>query len=321
MRGIERKHLLTGAVIITAALVAIALTWYALGGSSIALRHEPYVNEATAIRAVFCPARVQDYVSRFTPGQVRAVTGLAKLNTAYRRLGNYDWLNYLPLEFTFLFAQTSPLALEATLFVQEHPNGPAFAPVLNPSPFFRFLRAFEWLPPQLAKDDKGYLVAAGRVHVPPPTQEYVGVQWPAFSPLETNAPSGQSLFELVADNTNGVLTELQGALEAAHPASGGLQALRPLHKLWPLIEKLHFTADLVEDDHIAMRAEVTLPAHATTEQRQAAVDSLEAAAYAMAAHVQQAHGFQLHATANATTTGAEAAVHLRGFQALLERAL
>ena len=302
-----------------AAGLASVLTWYALG-TRITLRHEAYVNEATAVRAVFCPATVQDYVSRFTPGAVNAVSGLSKLNTAYSRLGNYDWVHYLPLEFTFLFAQTSSLALDATLFVQEHPNGPPFAPVLNSMGFFRFLTAFAWNPPQLREDGDGYLVARGRIPLAPPVQDYIGAQWPSFHLPETVEPSGDHLLELTADNRNGVMAELHLALDSAHPSSRGLGALVALHNIWPYMQALHFTAGLVEDDHVAMHAEVALSPTVSLAERQVVTEGLEAAALGMEAHLREVHGFTLVYALTPASSAVEVELHMRGFQRLLERA-
>lgn len=320
MPQIEPKHVILAGIIAAAALLAGGLTWYALRGEHVVMRHETYVNEATVIRAVWCPPRVQHYVSRFVPAAFELVPAVPRLSSAQARTGRLDWLHHLPLEFTFLFAQTSPLAHEVTLFAQANPDGPAFAPIINDSGFFYFLNAIQWTPPRLSNGPAGYLVAHGPMPVPQHTQDAVGPIWPGFQPPDTPTPSGDHFFEFVADNSNGALAELHGALDTAHSYAAGLAALQALYELWPHTSRLHFIADLAGDDHIQMRASVFLMSPRDPGQAMAPRAALEAAGEAMAAHLQSVHGFSLEQAVRESGDMLSADYHLRGFQPLLERA-
>jgi hypothetical protein len=317
---LDKSRRITAGIVAAAALAAVVLTWLALRPAPTSLAHNAHLTPNTAMRAVFCPARVQPYVSRLAPGVLKAVPGIPRLSSAQPRTGRLDWIHYLPHEMTFLFSQDQPDDVTLTLFVRENIDGPDFARIVNDSPFFHYLFPLRWTPPRLRADGAG-LAARGAQPLPDSVRTAAGDIWPAFQPPATRAPSGTHLLEITADNCNGVLLEVHGAIDRAHPASSGVGALAPLLDAWPGVERLHVTADLVGDDRLDMRLEFILRPDLAPDRRHTVESLIEDAAAAMSGHLRAAHGFLLEWTVSAGGRQLECACRLTGFEGPLRAAL
>jgi hypothetical protein len=90
---------------------------------------------------------------------------------------------------------------------------------------------------------------------------------------------GDHFLEIAADNGNGALMEIHGALAAAYGPRGGPELQQALVTAWPAIDNLHLSADLEEDDRLAFTLRVQTV-------REDARDSVQAAATQFAAEVE-----------------------------------
>ncbi|MFP4499472.1 MAG: hypothetical protein ACLFTT_00600 [Candidatus Hydrogenedentota bacterium] len=309
-----RITFLTGVLLALAAVAAAVLTWLALRPEAVPLAHAPYVSHRTAMKAVFCPAHVQGYVSRQAPGFLKAVPGIPKLSSTQPISGRVDWVHYLPLELTLLFEARTPGRLDVAFLIQEHEDGPSYARLLNNSPFFRYLRPIRF-EGALRPQRENVLLAGGSVSV---------VDYPGGSPAPTrrlDKATGTHFFELLVDNADGTADEFHAALAAAHPQARGVQAFDALHDFWPAVDRLRFTADLVADDRFEMHIEAGWRPETEAGVRAQALDALDAAGVAVAAHLANAHGFRLTHTIEPAADGVTGAGALTGFESLLRRAL
>lgn len=318
---LDKSRKITAGIVVAAAVAAAVLTWLALRPAPTPLAHAAHLTPNTAMRVVFCPARAQTYVSKLAPGVLKAVPGIPRLSSAQPRTGRLDWIHYLPHEMAFLFSQDQPEAVTLALFVRENQEGPDFAPIVNDSPFFAYLHPLRWTPPRLRADGAAGLIAQGALPLPGAVRTAAERVWPAFQTPATHAPTGNHLLEITADNRNGVLYEVHGAIDGAHPASNGMAALSPLLDAWPAVERLHAAAGLTGEDLVEMNLEFTLRAGLPPEARHTVESLVEDAAAAMADHLRAAHGFLFEWTVTPVDGAVACACRLSRFEEPLRRAL
>jgi hypothetical protein len=276
----KRTRLATGIIVAAAGIIAAALTaWYLFYRPLPGISHATHLTPSTAIRVVLQPARVQGYVSRLAPTATRYVKGIPRLTSMQPGPIRLDWIHTLPYEFTLLFAQDAADFQTVLLFVKENPDGRNFAGVLNDSSLFRDLRAVDWPSHRVRADKSGALLASGSLVIPEDTQAAVEAAWPRIVPARIPEVEGDHFLEIAADNGNGALMEIHGALAAAYGPWGGPELQQALRAAWPAIDNLRLSADLEEDDRLAFTLRVQTV-------REDARDSVQAAATQFAAEVE-----------------------------------
>lgn len=318
---VQLRRVYSVAVLAAAAVVAGWLTWRSVFyRDTTTLSHEAFVTANTAARIVFCPGHVQDYVSRLAPEVLRIVPAVPRLSSLAPRAKRLDWVHYLPIEFTFLVSQEAAGRLDIVLFAKENTEGPDFLDVLNDSDFFAATYPVSWLQSHATREGSDALRAAGTIYLPEAVAAHGMELWPDYHPTRAGAASGAHFLEIVADNRNGVLYELHGAV-AATRADEGVAALDPLLEVWPAVESFQFTADLAGDNAIRMSARITCNDNTEASDLERVRERLMAAGDALAEVLRSGPGFAFEYELQTLDERMEARMTLSGFEPLLRSAL
>jgi len=318
---VQLRKAYTVGVVVLAAMVAGWLTYRSVfHRGTTALNHEAFVTPNTAARIVCCPERVQSYVSRLAPEVLRVIPAMPRLSSVAPRSQRLDWVHYLPVEFTFLVHQNTVGLLDVLLFAKENPDGPNFAGVLNDSDFFKAAYPVIWQPPRAVRGAAGAMTAEGFVRIADHVASGAMAHWPDYHPVSAVAATGAHLLEISADNRNGVLYELHGAISGSH-MSAGMTALDPLIEVWPGVASLRFTADLASDDAIRMSLVLDCRDTSTTADIDRLAGLLAMAGDALARALRSEIGLEFVYTIEAGPARITAKMALSGFEPLLRKAL
>lgn len=218
--------------------------------------HESYLLKDTAIRAVIKPPFVQSYVSSLANPATRFVKGVPKVTSLQNFVFRTEWIHKMPFEFTFLLDQRSPDFLGVQLFIQENPASESFGDLLNTSGFFYELRPIQWDADRIMRQASMQLLATGTLPIPQRVRDSVSLYFPDYVPFDPPRVRGDHFIEIAIENQNGALMEVHGALERITDLlkDDGLDAV--LYQLWPSVQWLYLTGDLIENDRLGFTLEV-----------------------------------------------------------------
>ncbi len=283
------------------------------------ISHEAFLVQDTAVRLVIKPALVQSYVSSLAPVGTRFVKGIPRVTSLQQFSFRTEWVHKMPFEFTFLLDQRSPDFLGVLLFVQEHPASESFADLVDDSGFFHALHPIRWEHTRMMLRDTGQLTASGTLPIPAGTRDAVSASFPNYVPFDPPPVTGRHFVEIAVNNQNGALMELQGALAGLVDVLNDPDLEEEMNQLWSAVESVHFTADLEEDDRVAMNVELVC---SDTQTAATAADILRKTADAAGAYLNNRFGFLIQGTSHPTEDAIAAGAYaLTGFENRLRQAL
>jgi len=210
-------------------------------------------------------------------------------------------------------------ALGAVFFVNVRPEPNDFMEALNESSFFHDLRFAEWRPNRVVLKQPGVLMTQGAISVPQNTQGAVAAQWPETREIPPPPLSGKHLLEFSADNTNGVLMQWYGAVNAAYSRSFDDMLHQLMVQSLLLLQELNVTGDLVKEDEVRFHVDVVCDGGG---QPEVVEDALNGVADWLSARLMAIHQFSFSGHVewrNAFTLTGDFA--LTGFEGALRRAL
>jgi len=239
----NNSRLVAGAIVAIAALIAIGLTvYYVLFAQPGRQRHDSHLNEDTAVRIVFQPAREQRYISSLTSSATRFIRGVPRVTSMQARAFRVDGIHTLPYELTLLVERPDEGAYPATLFLNPLPESEGLLHELDRPSFFHYMRFAQWTGTRFRKESEQVYTAEGRI------QANAG----RIGSAPTGAPTiqGNHLFEGVGDNRNGAVSAL---LESVTRAYGAMFDRQFYDAAWYLLEymaSIKVSADLGSADQL-----------------------------------------------------------------------
>lgn len=302
-----------------ALLLAAGAYWYFYMRPLRGISHESFLVQDTAVRAVVKPALVQSYVSSLAPVGTRFVKGVPRVTSLQQFSFRTEWVHKMPFEFTFLLDQRSPDFLGVLLYVQEHPASESFADLVDDSRFFHALHPIRWEHSRMMRRGARQLTASGSLPIPTGMRDAVSANFPDYVPVDPPPVSGRHFVEIAVNNRNGVLMELQGALQRLTGVLDSPALEEAMNRLWTAVASVRFTADLQEDDRLDLTVEIACRDPQTAA---AAAELLWKIIDAADAYLNARFGFRLEGTSYPGEEGtAFGTITLTGFEERLRRAL
>lgn len=280
--------------------------------------HEPLMAQDTAVRVILKPVLIQSYVSSLAPTGSKFIKGIPKVSSLQQFAFRTEWIHKMPFEFSFLLDQRSPEHFGVLLFIREHPTSESFADLVNGSNFFTDLYPIVWEQQHVSRKGTGQLIATGTLPIPLPTRKFVSKNWPDYAPLDAPAVTGRHFIEIAVNNSNGALMELHGALTRAVTPWANATLERNIYELWPSIQDVELTADLVEEDQILFEGGFTCTSNTQAENLLLVA---ETAAVAIGQYLQSSQGFSLSGRARLSKNSVRFKYTLSGFETRLRNAL
>lgn len=263
----DRTRLIAMAMIISAALIAILMTyWYIFIYQPGRTTHDDYARPDTAIRLMVQPAKIQWYVTKLAPGITKYVQSIPKFTSTQSFAGRIDWIHAMPYEISMLYHHATASTLDMNTFINTHPNDPDFGQLLGQAGYFRIVDWVNWDSKGFTRKEESALLASGTVNIPSNTQQEIARYWNSSGMMSPPPLDENHFIELSVDNSGGVLLSLHHALMRSVSMVSGRDINAYLLERWPEVVKVHGWADLVEDDLVQFTVEVECRDAASAQQ-------------------------------------------------------